>query len=228
MAIAEDASTPAVSATSAGNGTQTTASFSPPAGSLLVAVAVANYIQSGTSSIALSDSTGGTWTIPTGAEVAVNDSRIKIGTRYLASAPGAMTVSAAMVLTDGRWLAVRVLTGADPTQASPVTATANATSTAGGLAMTPTAGSFVYGGVANTSNSTQTLTANAASVLLTPLSNPSNSWTAGFRSAAAASGSATTYGGTFTASCIHLLLAMEVKAATGGPTGPEPGRFLLA
>ena len=58
--LAEDASSPSAVATQSTD-TVTTASFSPPPGSLLVAVAVAN-VASGTDTLVISDSSGLTWT----------------------------------------------------------------------------------------------------------------------------------------------------------------------
>ena len=64
--LAEDASTPAV-ASAAGAKSATTASFTPPAGAVLVAVVLANWTFSGAVSIAVADSASAyTWTQLTG------------------------------------------------------------------------------------------------------------------------------------------------------------------
>jgi len=117
MAIVEDASSPAsVTAQASTVQTTVTASFTPPAGSLIIAVASndwnTNY--SGTPSITFSDSLGGTWTAINNANDGSNGA-VMVGTAYrIVGASAAMTVTATSpdALTKTKLLSVRVLTGA--------------------------------------------------------------------------------------------------------------------
>jgi hypothetical protein len=214
MPIAEDPSTPPVTTDTAGTGTQTTASFSPPAGSLLVAIAGGGYGGSAVPTITFSDSTGGAWTVAatTGAQLA----RASIAIRYLAAAPGAMTVSAAFAsLTGDRYLAVRVLTGAAAVQTGAATGTTNsAGATSQSMALALSAGSVVYGCSINNSTA-GALTPNAdTGAPLAPLVNSANGgWAGGWASkvAAAAAGSVT-FGGTWPTSVRNIGTALEIES----------------
>ncbi|MFE5369258.1 hypothetical protein [Streptomyces mirabilis] len=168
MAILEDASTPAV-ATGTGQAAITTASFSPPANSLLVVLVGAGWSGSQLGA-AISDSVSGAWT----PAVMANDltSRAAYGYaavffRYLSSAPGAMTVTATYsgfsgAGAGGRLLAVRVLTGAASVQnGATAKRTLNAyTNSLTTSITTTTAGSVVYG-IADDARSAETMAASS-------------------------------------------------------------------
>lgn len=169
MAIAEDASTPAV-ATGTGTAALTTASFSPPAGSLLVALIGGGWSNSRITT-AITDSVGGTWTPGVIANDITGDNfygYAAVYLRYLPSAPGAMTVTATYSGfsgsgAGGRQLAVRVLTGASSVQTGAATAKLaldSSTSSLTASIATTTAGSVVFG-VADDARRAETMSASA-------------------------------------------------------------------
>lgn len=218
MAIAEDASTPAV-ATGTGTGTITTAAFSPPAGALLVALVGGGWSSTATMTATVSDSVSGSWTTgPTVANTNASDHGfVGVYFRYLSSAPGSMTVSAAFTgLSGGRLLAVRVLTGAASNQTGAGTGTLMNTtgSTTGTVSVTTTvAGSVVYG-VADDSQTNSAYTVNAATSILS--GGDFNDTTDTVRlvawKATSATGTpgATTLGGTWAVAGISSTAALEI------------------
>jgi hypothetical protein len=120
MAIAEDASTPAVARSPSGSTSATIASsaFSPPAGAWLVALMVNNYLARPTSqpTLSIADSAGGVWQLVqnTPGHAANAFAQCAIFARYVDILPGSMTVTASRTGTAGTdmQLGVRVLTGA--------------------------------------------------------------------------------------------------------------------
>lgn len=150
--ILEDASTPAI-ATGTSNGVITTASFSPPANTLLVALVAGGYGNNPNApTVTITDSLGGTWiqrpnVVNTGAPSFYGG--VAIWIRYLTSAPGPMSVTGTFLnLSGGRFLAVRVLTGAKPDQTGAASAVLdiNTPTTAWTTPITTTVtGSVVYG-----------------------------------------------------------------------------------
>jgi hypothetical protein len=165
VAVTEDASTPAV-ATSAGGSTSTTlasASFSPPAGSVLVADCLINYgtYPGAVPTISVSDSASGTWAI--GAAQLGNPAAFAViaqFTRPVPTAPGSITVtmhrgtdsSAAMLM-----LAVRVLDGANVSSPQGASNTATSDTTNAEVTVTPAqAGSYLAVAAINTDNTTNT------------------------------------------------------------------------
>lgn len=230
MAITEDGSTPAVAgAVNLGSGTTTTASFSPPAGSLLVAIAGSDF-HSGTLAITMSDSTGGTWT--TGVNMAGQSGRCLVSIRYLASAPGSMTVSAAFTTTGSRFLAVRVLTGVNATQTGANSGTKTAASgTAATFAITSMDTDAVAYGCSVVNSANRAFTPNAATTVFSTQTDASNgSNLVAWRSTSPGAGAAVTYGGTWASTGgSNIGVGLEIlPGAGGGPTGPETGRHLLA
>ena len=176
MAIAEDASTPAVvTATGNSTGTITTASFTPPSNSLLVVVLNVGYTSagSGIASVTISDTASGSYTAgPFLGDSAADNSGIWF--RYLSSSPGSITVTATNSNhpAAGYQLAVRVLTGANSSQSGAASAThtgASATTAVTSAITTTTTGSWVY--VAACGNSGDTFTAAAATTLISNLTD---------------------------------------------------------
>lgn len=142
MAIAKDASSPA-------NKTQTTtaalvtASFSPPAASLIVACVVTGNSASGVQGGTISDSLGGTWTTDKTANTS-GSGMVAVVRRTTVTSGAAMTVTwtPSGATGKGTQITVTVLTGAD---ASPLGNTTSATN-AGHATLTPTgAGNYVVG-----------------------------------------------------------------------------------
>jgi hypothetical protein len=128
--ITQDASTPAVVTASGSAGSSlTTASFSPPANALLVVMTSFDYQAANTTSpvFTISDSASGTYTA--GPSVFDGSRGIAaIWTRYLFTAPGAMTVSisnSGPSATHGQILAVYVLNNAGSVQTEAASDTAD-------------------------------------------------------------------------------------------------------
>lgn len=147
-----------------------TASFTPTASSLLVAVAIAG-ISTATPTCVFTDSLGGTWTNRASANTNGTGYRggVYVGTRVISASPAAMTVTATWTAaggTDGTNLAVYVITGADNT--TPVGGTATNvfttdTTTFTRSLTTTVTGSLVIGGVGRTAiGDTASLASNTA------------------------------------------------------------------
>lgn len=165
--ITQDASTPAIVTASGSAGTSlTTASFSPPANSLLVVMTSFEYQAANASTpvFTVSDSVSGTYA----AGPSVFDSTrgmAAIWTRYLFTAPGAMTVTitnSGPSATHGQVLAVYVLNNAGSVQTKAATATAHSTGMTGWI-----------GAITSTVSGSWVLAACAGSVMgtITPLSS---------------------------------------------------------
>lgn len=227
MAITEDASTPAI-ATGTGTGNLVSASFSPPAGSRLEVMIAAQWGSGVAPVISIADSVGGTYLNPVSAVNAAGSARgaVKIFTRYLASAPGSMTVTASFDagLAGGRHLVVRVLNGTNSDQTGAATATRDITpgATAWTASITTTqAGSQVYGmGDDPVANSTLTAAANT-SLVGTAFQNATDATASAAFKATSVTGTpgATTLGLTCSVTEIGVLAMHEVlPAAAGGST----------
>lgn len=178
MAIAVDASSPAI-VTGLGTGSVTTASFTPPNGSLVLAIAIGGWSDAGTTTCALSDSLSGTWTSRVTCNSASNNSSDFGGVVQISTRTGtgsAMTVTATYTFgsatAGGKHLAVFVLTGASASSFG-ATATLNDTSLGNDLTCSLTTtqiGSLVLGGFLENKGSNRTLVAGSNITLATGLS----------------------------------------------------------
>ena len=170
--ISVDPTTPAVGvATGSASTTITTATFSPPANTLLVVLTSFEYQANNTNYpvFAVSDSVSGTYA----AGPSVFDGTRGMAaswSRYVYVAPGAMTVTvtnSGVTATHGQILAVYVLDGANAIQAKAATATAHSATATGnwtGVISTTTPGSWVM--IAGAGSAEGTITANANTVTL--------------------------------------------------------------
>jgi len=205
--VTEDASTPtAVTAT----GTSvTTASFTPPAGSLMVAiVSVGNASGSGTQTGSVTDSQTGTWALvkrQSGSGTACSE----IWTRTATG--GSLTVTLTGT-SSGVQLAVRVTNGTG------TGAIAGSAPTAYQAAITTTTtGSLVYGAVADEVGAV-TLAANGSTSNIKATSDGTNGETYGAFKAAATTGTpgSITLGYSTTASNAAQIVLVEIKPPAGG------------
>lgn len=229
MAITEDASTPVI-ATGTGTGTIVSASFTPPAGSLVIALCANQFGTTGPTVVVTSSEGGGAWTV--GAQQAgatANFGMSHIAWRYYAASPGAITVTGTFTaLTGGRFLACRVLNGARPTQtgATAVLQLATAGTNASFAITTTTIGAQVYG-LVNDQDSNPTMVAlNAATSLVGAIfSNGTDiAGTAAFKATAVVgTPGATTLGITLGASNKVSGAMMEVLPAIPAPTSGDGG-----
>lgn len=235
MAIAEDASTPAPVPVTGTSGACTTASFTPPAQSLLVALVAGGWGSGSLMDASVTDSVGGTWTAGPNAQGTASAARgvAKIFTRYLTTAPGAMTVSATFTnLGGGRMLAVRVLTGAASSQAGAGSNTrVDATGTTNGALTVPltVTGSWVYG-ISDNCSINEALTPNAATTIVA--SGDYNdttdtvrlvAWRSASATTSAAVGTSPSFGGTWPTADKSNTAALEIL-----PTAAAVGVATLA
>jgi hypothetical protein len=155
MAVTLDSSTPAVVTTSQGsvNTSVTTASFSPPAESLCVAMCAINYANEPAGnvfpSMVITDSVGNTWSAGTAQQSSINAAAtVQVFIHYFATVPGAITVmfgrgsdnAAAMM-----GLAVQVTDGASSIQSGAGNAVNTGSNGSASLTVTTTeTGSAVY------------------------------------------------------------------------------------
>ncbi len=242
MPITEDASAPAT-VTSSTN-VATTASFTPAANSLLVAIANAgNNTGVGTITCPVTDSLGSTWTLlkRTNTDPVNGAGSTEVWAMDAGASPAARTVTATGTggaNAVGTSLCVKVLTGAKPV-ASVLGASANPN---GGndytIALTTTAaGSLVVGGLSRITSNV-TLTANGSTTAWQSFSDGPNTETYGAWRALNLTGTpgAGTYGYTNAAAAAQVLVAVELLAATvDSPKEPifvprlgtiRPGRIL--
>ena len=218
--ITEDASTPAV-VTGTGTGNITTASFSPPTNSLLVAIVAGGFNSGGSTSATVSDTAGHTWT----SGVSANTFGLaQISYTYLTSAPGSITVTASYThLGGGRLLAVRVLNGARASQSGAASATSltSGSTSAAVTITTTTSGSQVYG-VSYDASTNSVFTANGSTTIVNNFNDVTDTVTLAAWKATVVTGSpgSTVLGGTYSASAGGDNVAFEVLPA-GTITGTE-------
>jgi hypothetical protein len=175
MAIAEDASTPpVVTLTGDTTGIAATASFTPPANSLLVAILNVGYSGVHIPGMTISDSAGGTWTL--GAVADISNGHSWIWYQYCVTSPGAITVTTTdtETVSAGRQLAVRVLTGAHRRQGRGSGATSQAITQGSGTGFhlnnaEQYTGAWAY--IASVQNTTETLTPTAATTTISDLAD---------------------------------------------------------
>ena len=170
LGIFEDTSTPAV-VTTTGTTNPTTASFSPPANTLLVALVGGGFGTTLPTSAVVTDTGSHVWTVgarATGVKSSAGGVAL-IAYTYLLSAPGGIQVNAAFTnRTGGSLLAVRVLNNVSPSQVGAGSGTAATTSsTAGTVGVTTTVtGSQIYGISDDAGSSSDGYTLNGATVAL--------------------------------------------------------------
>lgn len=221
MALSEDASTPAVVT---GNSTSaalalTTASFSPPVNSLLVALFV--YGHGGASPTSSVTDTGShTWTA--GPSLNNGANFVGIWYTYLTSAPGSITATGhdSLAVNQGGQFTVRVVNGAASNQTGAGSHTASGTGSAWSSSVTTTQnGSWVY--VINQGNAlSSTLTPTALTTTINNYQDSTGAATSvsGKQTSATSSPGATTLGWTSSSSNTWAWAALEILAA---PTIPN-------
>lgn len=228
MALAEDASSPAI-VESTGSGTSVaTAAFSPPAGSLVVALAGygwENGTGEGTGTATVADSSSGNWATQR-QQLNTNASyygRTLVGAHFFSSAPGSITVTVTFPASldgGGRYLVVKVITGADSTTPTGImTGVAKTSSTTTyTMSVTPTYdGGLIYG-VLQQSATSATATPNANSTEIDEWNNTTDSvGLAAFKtSSTTVAGVPITIGETESASGRGSISVIEVKVAPAG------------
>ena len=218
MTISEDTSNQPVPVHSTTT-TATTASFTPQAGTLLVAMlAVDGSALTATTGI-LTDSTTGTWTLLARSNAHTNPSlggSSEVWCQYLAAAPGAMTVIGTWTATGQAAgnLTVRSLLGAAAVQTG-ATGTNGGASVAPAATLTPTQlGSWVYGACLDYATNAS-LTANANTTLIDQFQDSGNgdTWATFKAKVATASLSSTAFGFTNANNAFNTAAA-EILAAT--------------
>ena len=226
MAAAIDASSPAVviSATAAAFAT---ASFTPPANSILIAVAsTGNNTGSGVQSGTISDSLSGAWTsIITANTTAFGMAQIL--RRDVGGSPAAMTVTWTPSGTNGKGnqLKVFVVTGCGSSASAAVGATASSlVATTGALSITPTAtGSLLLMGLMySTTNVVLTVNASTTSDLATSDATNGETYAVCHLTGTTTTTTATSVGYTNTGLASVQQVAVEIKATGGAPPALTP------
>lgn len=231
MAISEDTSNQPVAVHSTTR-VATTASFSPQANTLLVALVAVDGAATLATTAAITDSLSGTWTLLIRENVKITGTlggSSEVWCRYLSSAPGSMTVTSTWSVNGqpGGNLVVRSLLGADPTQPG-ATGVSGAASINPVASLTPTViGSWVYGAILDyTTNAT--LVANANTTIIDQYVDATNGDTWGtIKGATAVSSlSSTSYGCTNVSADYNIAIA-EILPLAGGGAVVQPGPVLL-
>lgn len=235
MAIAEDTANQPAIATISGVNPVTTASFSPAAATLVVAVVCFPWATLGnTIAITFSDSLSNTWTNPVTRSCNHSAGNLAGGTigiyyHYFASAPGSMTLTASGTnQAGGAEIATRCFTGAASSQTGAATGSAengnptNST-TATTSITTTTTGSIVYG-MASDGNgfSGQTFTVNGSTTGINYWNTDTTDlvYSEFFKSAVTTTPGAVTLGGTWgTATQSPIAMFEVLPAAATSPVG---------
>lgn len=225
MAISEDTGNqpvPVHSTTTAG----TTALFSPQANTLLVALFAVDGATGTATSVVVTDSTLGTWTLlkRQNTTTAGVGGSAEVWCRYLSSDPGSMTVTGTWTATGqpAGNITVRSLLGAASSQTG-------ATGGSGGGSVAPTAtltptqvGSWVYGAAVDYSTNAS-LTANANTTRIDQFQDATNGDTwAVFKGAASTSSLTSTAYGFTNANAGYNTAAAEILAAVAAAPQPPP------
>lgn len=214
----EDASRPPV-ITLTGAGTVTTASFSPPTNTLLLALVSGGYGATNPTGVTITDSGSHTWTAAaTATGTATNKGVAKIYHCYLSTAPGSITVTATFTnLSGGRLLDVHVITGAASNQSTGTAATSvrSTAVTAADIAVALTkTGSRVYG-ISDDPDTASAFTANGLTTVLTNYNNTTDgvqlvSWRGTNSTGSLDVGTSPTYGGSWATGQTSNTAAFEV------------------
>lgn len=230
MGIAQDASTPAaVDVQGTTGGTVSTASFSPPANSMVVIVATIGYQAGGSApTVTCADSLANAYT----AGPAVFDTLyegVYIFTRYYSTAPGPITVTVTRTVNlNGAQLEIVpfVLTGVNSSQAGAASLTFSTTTntTAFNRSFTPTtSGSWVIvaAGMGNTESGTPTIVGLAATDHY--ISDGTDFVASAVGHFVTGTPTATSLGWTWSQATDYAWAALEIlpATATGTPALPE-------
>jgi hypothetical protein len=229
VAITEDASTPGATTGIGAAPTITSASFTPPANRLIVAMVCGEWSH-GTVTQVISDSRGLTWqlmAIATGTKYGCGVTAIYC--TYVTSS-AAMTVTATFTgLAGGRFLDIRVLAGADPDQ-SASTGWAQVKTTLvtgnGSIAVTTTeVGSVVYGMSGSPYEMNTLNPLGGTTVIAQHVNNVDDTGVASWKYTTAAAG-AVTLGGTWAEVTTGILVAFEVLPLGGSVPSPVMPTFI--
>ncbi len=229
MTITEDASTPGATTGTGTSPTITSASFTPPANRLIVAM-VSGEWSPGTVTQTLTDSRGLTWQL-IGIATGTTQGRgvAAIYCTYVTSS-AAMTVTATFTgLGGGRYLDVRVLAGADPVQSS-LTGWAQVktslSTTNGRITITTTeVGSVVYG-LSNSPTDTNALTALSGTTIIGQHVNTIDQAAAASWKYTTSIPGSVTLGGTWAVAGAGNLVAFEVLPLGGSAATPAMPTFI--
>jgi hypothetical protein len=193
--------------------TLTTASFSPEAGTLLVAVVIIDSGPSSAASSVMSDTATGSWTVlkRQNTSTASVSGAVEIQARYCSTAPGAITATATLTGSGGGLLSVACVRHARPDtmQKGNVNGAAASGTQTPALAVAATVlGSRIYGGILRWSAATG-VTMNAQTTQIATLANATNgtNYTSCKGNADNTAVAAVTYGATDAASTFQLAFA---------------------
>lgn len=222
MPIAADASSPAIVHGTGTTTPLTSAAFTPPGGSFLLALVGAGWCQTPPVSMTVTDTGIHTWTnLVTATGVTTgNGGAVGIWGCYLPTAPGSIMTSVAYsgfgTSGGGTFLDILVLTGASANQANGAKNTALATTgtTAAVTLTTTTPGSLVFG-ITDDTSTAATFTANGSTTIDNQYNDTTDAITivSYFASARTTTPGSVTLGGTLSASGNTNSAAFEVIPA---------------
>lgn len=223
MAITEHSSTPAVVKGDDGDASLTTASFSPPSGSVVVAMVACGWDGATTTATVADSGGGGNWTQSAISATSEFNGMSGVAHKVFASAPGSMTVTVSFTNSTGPvQLDVRVLEGVDNT--TPVGSTDTTDFTSSGTSVTASlstsANSFVYGAASTNNHFDGTASGNANSTLLNfhYISGNYAATAYSLKSTSATSSGSASYGIDLNSASEATLTLVEFKQASGGST----------
>jgi hypothetical protein len=206
----------------------TTASFTPEANTLLVALVAADGLSTVALSTAVSDSLSGSWTLLKRQNTITGvGGAAEVWIRDIGASPASMTVTANWnnaAGTNGGNLTVRTLIGALPVaQQTGATGGNGGSSVAPTCSLTPTQiGSRIYGAALDyTTNATLTANANTTSIDQFPDATNGDTWATFQASGDTSSLSSTSYGYT-NANAAYNVAAAEILAAATAGDAPQP------
>ena len=226
LGLYEDPSTPSPSSVVASSGIAYSATFSPPASTLVVVEVSWLFASSTTATISCKDTNNNAYTLKAAKQDASSATISAIFEFYYTTAPGDMAVEVTCSSTGSAsaTIAPRVLVGASTAQTSAATAAiaGNAESWVGGITTT-TAGSLVYVVASGSLNSELTPIANTTVISAwndTPVGDTS---AVGVSSNATGTPGTITYGFTATGVNPYGFAAVEIIPAVAGSGGSSSG-----
>lgn len=222
MSITEGTQPAALQWTGAWTTAQTTASFTPESGALLVALVAGDGTASTPTTAAITDSLSGTWTLllrSNSNSIGAVGGTCEVWCRDSPNAAMTVSCTGSGGTATGGQLVVRTLIGAQNTASQNGAKTgATMTGTAVQVSVTAGTGNKIYGAALNYDTGTaMTVLANTTAISQFADATNGDTWEA-FKSAADTAGTAT-YGYSTTHNA--MIAAVEIKA-TVSASGPQP------
>ena len=226
LGLYEDPSTPQPSSVVASSGVAYSATFSPPAGTLVVVEVSWLFANSTGATISCSDTNGSSYALKASKQDAFSSTISAVFEFYYTTAPGdlAVVITCSSTGSASAIIAPRVLVGASTVQTSAATAAVagNSDSWVGSITTT-TAGSLVYVATSGGVNSNLTPVANTTTISTWDSTAVADTGAVGVSSNATGTPGAITYGFTATGATAYAFAAVEIIPAVAGSGGSSSG-----